>query len=121
MPDLTILNWIVQGGSFALVVAIFVYLGYVLIPKTLSTFERMTVLFDGILQRTENRHAAELVKRDDKIVASLDKVTERLTRLEARSEEWDRGRDPEQAPPARDAGKSGRHLKNPAGTGGGNV
>ena len=101
MADAQLLNWVVQGGSFALVVCVMIYLGRVLIPRTIEAFERQTAKFDAMVERIEARHAAELDKRDDqfqslaetvrsgleKVADDLARVGETVARLEARTDE----------------------------------
>ncbi len=97
IPDPTLLNWVVQGGSFGLIAAMIAYAGKVLIPRTIAAFNDQTTKFDAMLQRTEDRHALELERRDerdDRIAAAIERIAERLTRLEARSEERDDGYEP---------------------------
>lgn len=96
MPDAQLLNWLVQGGSFALVCAMMVYIGYILVPKTIAAFERQADKFDGLVRRIEDRHGVELTKRDerderiataiDRLADSQDRLSERLSRLEAKSD-----------------------------------
>lgn len=91
MNDAQILNWVVQGGSFALVVAVMLYLGRVLIPKTIEAFERQTAKYESMSERQEQRHERELAKRDqalERLAGSIDVLASRIERVEARTDEY---------------------------------
>lgn len=89
MGDAHILNWIIQGGSFGLIVAGCYFCAKVLFPRVIATVEAQQNKFDQILERQEKRHEREMEKRDasfEKVATALecisDSVRDMATRLD---------------------------------------
>lgn len=90
--ELQVLNLILQGGSFALVAWAVVYAVRVLVPEVIRTHDKTVKRFDDILERQEERHRDEIVRRDEAIsriavelaaiAKALADVTDRLERVE---------------------------------------
>jgi hypothetical protein len=91
MSDASALQLVVQLGSFGLLAYSIVYVIRVVIPRVVEAFERQAVKFEAMHEKQEERHARELDKRDEvseRIAAALDRVTDRLTKLEARTDQY---------------------------------
>lgn len=97
MTDANIVQVILQGGSFGLVVIFALYLGKYLIPKTIATFEALAAKFDTALDRemaradraAERREATwgRMVEEVQKLADQVGRMGERLDRLEAGTKE----------------------------------
>lgn len=93
MTDANIVQVILQGGSFGLVVIFALYLGKYLIPKTLAMFEALAAKFDTALNREMERadKAAErreavwgrMVEEVQRVADLVGRLVERVDRLEA--------------------------------------
>lgn len=95
MTNEQLLYTIIQGGSFAVLVVIIVWVGRTLVPSSLSAFRDQGTRFDAALQRQEDRHAVELQLRDvrdarsddalARLISAVDRLTDRIERLEDHS------------------------------------
>ena len=84
-PDLQTINWIVQGGSFGLVVAIFVWSAYILVPRVLKAFEDRDTKFELMITKIQDRYDKELDRRtaaDSSMVVAMSAIVNRLETLE---------------------------------------
>lgn len=86
MPtDAQILNWVVQAGSFGLVVAIAFFLGKVVFPRFVKLLDDQNVR----LVDMHTRYDAQLARRDESCNAmarAVEKMADQVERLEARLE-----------------------------------
>ncbi|HEY1191904.1 MAG TPA: hypothetical protein VGE74_30010 [Gemmata sp.] len=73
---------IVQGGSFAVLVLIILWVGRVLVPTALAAFREQGERYEKIHERNEARHAAELAKRDEQFERLTDVVGALANRVE---------------------------------------
>ena len=83
--DLQTINWIVQGGSFGLVVAIFVWSAYILVPRVLKAFEDRDTKFELMITKIQDRYDKELDRRtaaDSSMVVAMSAIVNRLETLE---------------------------------------
>lgn len=97
MHDTQLLNWIVQGGSFGLIVAIVVFLGKVMFPRAVKLLEDQGVRFEAIVERMQARYDAQLASRDAtcrelaaavaKLADDVGRLCDRIERLEDRTDE----------------------------------
>ena len=84
-PDVQNLTWIVQGGSFALVVDIFGWSAYILVPRVLKAFEDRDAKFEQMTERIQERNERELERRakaDEAMVAAMNAIVIRLEVIE---------------------------------------
>ena len=89
MTDASALHLIVQLGSFGLLAWIAVYVVRVIIPRVVAAFEAQATKFEQMHERQELRHTRELEKLDaatEQIADALYRVTERLVKLETRTD-----------------------------------
>lgn len=83
--EATTLTWVVQGGSFALVVAIFGWGAHVLAPRVMKAFEDRDEKFEALIERIQDRNERELERRaaaDLAMIASMNAIVTRLEALE---------------------------------------
>lgn len=95
--ELQVLNVVTQGGSFAVLCCILWYVGMRLIPKEQQAREDLAATFTATLERLEEKHSRELAQRDatqarmadalTQVVHGLGDVTDRLERVEQRTDE----------------------------------
>lgn len=81
------LNTVIQGGSFALLAAVVLWVGRVLVPRIFAEHQRLMDQHRADLERKDERCERELAKRDaalEKVAVALEKVDTSLTRLDAR-------------------------------------
>lgn len=91
MPDL---NAVLQYGSFGVIVLIILWIGYRVVPDALemhrTTIDKLVGDFRAESKEREDRHDRELARRDagfERVVMSLDKLSERVGDLENRTDE----------------------------------
>lgn len=85
-PDPQTLHWIIQGGSFGLIAAIFIWSGYILVPRVLKAFEDRDEKFSAMIDRIQERNDRELDRRsaaDSAMVAAMAAIVSRLEMLES--------------------------------------
>lgn len=102
MADGEVVKLILQGGSFGLMAIIVVWMLFYGAPMLKAAveskdknhtdaFERITTKFEAMQVRQDDRHERELTKRDgqmERIVTSLDALTDRIENVERRTDEF---------------------------------
>ncbi len=102
MPDGDVIKLVIQGGSFALLAIMVVWLlwwGAPMMKEAVEAkdkactdaFKEIVAKFDASLVRQEERHERQLAKRDiqtERIVESLDALATRIENIERRTDEF---------------------------------
>lgn len=70
MVEVSVISVIVQGGSFALLVAVVLWVGKFLVPRIFAEHEKIMLRFDNALDRRDKAleaHTAELRSLSDRV------------------------------------------------------
>lgn len=84
--ETALLTWVVQGGSFALLALIVVYVGRTVIPSAMAAYEKLVDKFDASLDRrdeTLRTVTATLGTKIDGLGSKLDNLAESVDHLRA--------------------------------------
>lgn len=75
--DLQVLNIVVQGGSFGVLVLLILWTARTLAPQAISTFKSQGDQFQAALDRQADRHKIDIDRRD----AAFDLLVERIGQM----------------------------------------